>query len=320
MRRIWLRFGCFLTGYNYRILSECSEASSKQVLRYTSAMLIVCVLWAFIGYFFTDRYLLAGVYPSVIGAAIMVLIVIQIERQVILTPRNLLLPGLFRAIIAIIMAVIGSFIIDQIIFKEDIEHQKILMLDDKVDAILPKKAAEIRRQIAEVDSTILAKEQERKDLLDDISKNPTVTIFARSVTRHNVGVQNPDSLTKETVTRTSSQIPNPKIAFLQPFDEQISALRMQKMKKDSILLQLRPAIEAELMAHNGFLDELNVMFTIINQSRTALVVWILWFSFILGLELFVLVNKSRGSESDYEARVRQQMDLHLRRVQLLRQQ
>lgn len=320
MRRIWLRFGCFLTGYNYRILSECSEASSKQVLRYTSAMLIVCVLWAFIGYFFTDRYLLAGVYPSVIGAAIMVLIVIQIERQVILTPRNLLLPGLFRAIIAIIMAVIGSFIIDQIIFKEDIEHQKILMLDDKVDAILPKKAAEIRRQIAEVDSTILAKEQERKDLLDDISKNPTVTIFARSVTRHNVGVQNPDSLTKETVTRTSSQIPNPKIAFLQPFDEQISALRMQKMKKDSILLQLRPAIEAELMAHNGFLDELNVMFTIINQSRTALVVWILWFSFILGLELFVLVNKSRGSESDYEARVRQQMNLHLRRVQLLRQQ
>lgn len=320
MRRIWLRFGCFLTGYNYRILSECSEASSKQVLRYTSAMLIVCVLWAFIGYFFTDRYLLTGVYPSVIGAAIMVLIVIQIERQVILTPRNLLLPGLFRAIIAIIMAVIGSFIIDQIIFKEDIEHQKILMLDDKVDAILPKKAAEIRRQIAEVDSTILAKEQERKDLLDDISKNPTVTIFARSVTRHNVGVQNPDSLTKETVTRTSSQIPNPKIAFLQPFDEQISALRMQKMKKDSILLQLRPAIEAELMAHNGFLDELNVMFTIINQSRTALVVWILWFSFILGLELFVLVNKSRGSESDYEARVRQQMDLHLRRVQLLRQQ
>lgn len=320
MRRIWLKFGCFLTGYNYRILSECSEASSKQVLRYTSAMLIVCVLWAFIGYFFTDRYLLAGASSSVIGAVIMVLIVIQIERQVILTPRNLWLPGIFRGIIAGIMAVIGSFIIDQIIFKEDIEHQKILMLDDKVDAILPKKAAEIRRQIAEVDSTILAKEQERKDLLDDISKNPTVTIFALSVTRHNVGVENSDSLTRETVTRTSSQIPNPKIAFLQPFDEQISALRMEKMKKDSILLQLRPAIEAELRAHNGFLDELNVMFTIISQSRTALVVWILWLVFILGLELFVLVNKSKGSESDYEARVKQQMDLHLRRVQLLRQQ
>src|SRR5690606_8864869 len=144
--------------------------------------------------------------------------------------------------------------------------------------------------------------------------------FARSVTRHNAGTQNPDSLTSETVTRTSSQIPNPKIAFLEPFDEQISALRMQKMKKDSILLQLRPAVEAELMAHNGFLDELNVMFTIISRSRTALFVWILWFSFILGLELFVLVNKSKGSESDYEARVKQQMDLHLRRIGLLRSQ
>lgn len=283
-------------------------------------MLIVCVLWAFIGYFFTDRYLVTGVYPSIVGAAVMVLIVIQIERQVILTPRNLILPKLFRGIIAIIMAIIGSFIIDQIIFNEDIEHQKVLMLDDKVDTILPQKAAEIRRQIAETDSTILAKEIERKDLLDDINKNPTVTVFSRAVTRQNVGVEIPDSLTMETVTRTSSQIPNPKIAFLQPFDEQLAALRMQKMKKDSILLELRPAIEAELMAHNGFLDELNVMFTIISQSRIALVVWSLWFSFILGLELFVLVNKSRGSESDYEARVKQQMELHLRRIELLRSQ
>lgn len=320
MRRLWLRFGCFLTGYNYRILRECSEASSKQVLRFTSAILIVCILWAFVGYFFTERYLTAGIYASILGAALMVLIVIQIERQVILTPKNHVAPAIFRGLIALIMSIIGSFIIDQIIFKEDIEHQKVLMLDKQVDDILPKKAAEIRRQIVETDSTILAKEIERQALVEDINEHPMITIYARQVTQHNVGIEHPDSLTREIVTRKSSQIPNPKIAFLEPFDDQLAALRVQKIKKDSILLQLRAAVETELRANNGFLDELNVMLSIINQSTMAMTVWLLWLLFIFGLEIFVLVNKFMGTESDYDERVKQQMDLHLRRIELLRSQ
>lgn len=317
---LWLRFGCFLTGYNYRILRECSEASSKQVLRFTSAMIIVCIPWAFVGYFFTERYLTSGIYPSILGAALLVLIVIQIERQVILTPKNHAAPAIFRGLIALIMAIIGSFIIDQIIFKEDIEHQKVLMLDKQVDDILPKKAAEIRRQIAETDSTILAKEIERQYLVDDINEHPTITVYITEVIQHNVGLDHPDSLTKEIVTRKSSQIPNPKIAFLEPVDDQLASLRVQKIKKDSILLQLRSAVEVDLKANNGFLDELNVMLSIINQSTMAKAVWLLWLFFILGLELFVLVNKFMGTSSDYDERVRQQMDLHLRRIELLRSQ
>src|SRR5690606_5616728 len=102
--------------------------------------------------------------------------------------------------------------------------------------------------------------------------------------------------------------------------DQLAALRVQKIKKDSILLQLRAAVETELRANNGFLDELNVMLSIINQSTMAMTVWLLWLLFIFGLEIFVLVNKFMGTESDYDERVKQQMDLHLRRIELLRSQ
>ncbi len=45
MKHPWIRFGCFLTGYNYSILRNCSEAAFKSVKKYTAAMLIVCILW-----------------------------------------------------------------------------------------------------------------------------------------------------------------------------------------------------------------------------------------------------------------------------------
>ena len=55
----------------------------------------------------------------------MIIIVIQIERQIILSVgKNVLVP-VFRIILGIVMAIIGSVIIDQIIFREDVEKGKI---------------------------------------------------------------------------------------------------------------------------------------------------------------------------------------------------
>lgn len=80
MRNWWLRFGCFLTGYNYGIVKMSSEITAKTVKRYTSAMIIICILWSFIGYTFTDRYLKAGPWGAFLGAVVMVIIIIQVER------------------------------------------------------------------------------------------------------------------------------------------------------------------------------------------------------------------------------------------------
>lgn len=104
MRNNWLRLGCFLTGYNYNILKGCSETSMGRVLRYISAIMIICILWAFIGYVFTSRYLRAEWYLSVVGALTMLIMVIQIERQVILSPKRNKGPLFFRLIIALTMA------------------------------------------------------------------------------------------------------------------------------------------------------------------------------------------------------------------------
>src|SRR5690349_11686814 len=88
MRDKWLRVGCFLIGYNFPIVRGSSELSIKRVIKYTSALFIVCILWAFIGFAFTSRYLDGRWYTSFFGMIVMVFLVVQIERQVILSSRH----------------------------------------------------------------------------------------------------------------------------------------------------------------------------------------------------------------------------------------
>ena len=75
MNNWWIRFGCFLTGYNYAIVRNSSEVAAKAVKRYTSALLIVCLLWSFIGYSFAERYLESVLIGSIVGAIIAVVII-----------------------------------------------------------------------------------------------------------------------------------------------------------------------------------------------------------------------------------------------------
>jgi hypothetical protein len=318
MRDYWLRFGCFLIGYNYPILKSSSEVSYQKVIRLTSALLIICLLWAFVGFSFSDRYLRTSLGTSIIALLIMVFLAIQIERQVILASKENKMPLLFRTGIAILMAIIGSTIIDQIIFKDDIEKQKLFMMDESINKILPGKTMELRAQVNAIESTIQAKEHERTALVNEISKSPKITIYKTE--KITAGRHQDDSARTETVTRTAEQIPNPKMDFLKPLDDQIKSLREEKFKKDSSLLVLRPAIEAELKSNTGFLDELGVMLEIFKSSRIALMVWLIWFALLLGVELFIAVSKWNDSDCDYEKMIQLQMELHIRRIELLKTQ
>lgn len=160
MNDIWLRTGCFITGYNYELVKNSSELSAKAVRKYLSAILIVSILWGFIGYCFSHRYLHTGITGSLAAAIVMVIIVIQIERQIILSIGKNNLVVVFRILIGIVMAVIGSVIIDQIIFREDVEKAKVTNIQAEVNNILPVKTRELDLQIRQIDSAILQKEAE----------------------------------------------------------------------------------------------------------------------------------------------------------------
>src|SRR5690606_22862162 len=130
MKDWWLKFGCFLTGFNYKLIKNSSEQSSKNVRKYTSAMLLIVLVWFFIGYSFATRYLHLELGGGLIGGFIMCFVIVQIERIIILSTKVSTWSSLFRVLLALVMSILGAFIMDQITFKDDIELRKAQVMDE----------------------------------------------------------------------------------------------------------------------------------------------------------------------------------------------
>lgn len=325
MRNLWVRFGCFLTGYNYKILQGCSEAAFKAVKKFTAAMIIVCILWFFIGFTFAQRYLLSNIQGCILAGSIAVVIIVQIEKQIILSinPSRLLL--IFRSCLAFMMSILGAVIIDQILLEKDIETEKISYISKKVNEILPLKTLELKNQITALDTSINAKEKEKQSYIKEVSEHPTLPTIISQTQMLPVQVRYTDRsgrdsiviLSKPSSSTTRSNIPNPKIPLIAVTDSTIADMRKQKTAKENILLNIGPALEKEMKEKAGFLDELKVMVQLISGSRVALAFWLLWILFFLFIEMLVLFSKMGDKASDYEKVVIHHMNLQIWRLDAL---
>ena len=176
-----------------------------------------------------------------------------------------------------------------------------------------------------MDTSIAQKENERLNLISDISKNPTTKVFAAQSSIKVEKFTTIDSITHNPViteksvpvaVTTSSNVANPKIALIAPLEENIKTLRQQKEEKESLLLNIRPQLEKEIGSKVGFLDELNIMFSLIVHSWMAFIVWLIWFVFLVGIEMLVLVSKINEKEDDYMKTIKHQMELHKKKLEL----
>jgi len=320
MNDYWLKIGCFLTGYNYSIVKSSSEASSKAVKKYLSALIIVCILWAYIGYAFSQRYIHTTVFGSLCIASIMLIIIIQIERQIILTTGKATWALLFRVIIALIMAVIGSIIIDQIIFKDDVEIQQISNIQEKVDKILSIKTKLLDNEIAMYDSLIAKKEEERSKIILEITRKPFIKGSTVEKRNHVIKISTKNSTKDSIVSRTDvtlTDIVNPKAEIIPTIDLQINNLRSQIAEKHKARINIRQNLENEFKSKSGFLDELKTLISILISHYVALIVWILIFLFFLSLEIFILVIKIGDVKNDYDKIILHQMNMRVKMIEEL---
>src|SRR5690606_32022385 len=114
----------------------------------------------------------------------------------------------------------------------------------------------------------------------------------------------------------SSNVPNPKIALIEPLEKTIASLRNEKLEKESALLNIRPQLESEISSKVGFLDELEVMWQLISNSGVAACIWSIWFVLLFGIEMLVLVSKINEEENDYSRVVKHHMTLQMKKLEL----
>ena len=308
MKKLWIHIGCLLTGWDYQILQTCTEASRKQLKKYTSALLILIILWGLIGFLFAERYVQIPWWGCSITAFFMIIIVLQIERQIILTVGDLGWLKSFRILIALIMAIIGSAIIDQIIFKDDIQKKMIEIVDMQVENQLPHRLNVIDKKILELKKNVDSLDKKNLTLYDEIYKKPTINTISTNVTNKQLQLADGSFKTVQETSISKNPIANPKIMEAETNTKHLESFRKQLDEYTREKINVEYDLREELKTKQGFLEELGAVVEILMENYIAFIFYFMLFLFLMSLELFVVFSKVGDNECDYDLIIKHQLD------------
>ena len=284
--------GCFLIGWNKNILSECGEASHRQYRKLLSAICIMMVLWGTIGYCFADRYInIESCALKLCVSLAFMFIVLCVERVIILTVGRARLMSFMRVLLALCMAILGSCIFDQIIFRK---RMSVFESDE-------------RRITHEMDSLNKA----TITLGEELMKRPTIKSVNVSTQEQVVGVDengNPKKVRNKNTDIVN--IPNPLAEQLKSNNSQIEIYQNQleqlRQDKKDIAQKVTEEVSSRPL---GFIEELEATLAVVSNSWISLAFYVILFCFLTFLELFVLTIKMGENKCDYELIVENQLTL-----------
>lgn len=298
----WIKLGCKLTGWNPTLLAQCSEASRSQLSKYTSALMILMTIWSVTGFCFAQRYMELPVWGCIMVSIIFVIVVIMIERQILLTTKKSLKLMAFRAIIAFVMAIVGSTIFDQTMFGKDIDKQLTNNIEMQVADLMEKRISIINSKLATLTAEIDSLNRINSQLQADINANPWIVQKSATMSQQKIVVDGVVR-TVNNPSVTTNQVVNPKQDIVKANNEKMKALVEQEMEWTKKKQTVEETARAECQDNVGFLEELEAMWAIITTRPLAGIFYGIFFLLLMSLELFVVVSKVIDAECDYDTAV-----------------
>lgn len=299
----WIKLGCKLTGWSSSVLSQCSEASKTQLSKYTSALLILMIVWSITGFCFAQRYIGLPIWGCILVSLVFVTIVVMIERQILLALHPTKKLATFRLVIAIIMAIVGSSIFDQTMFGKDIDKQM-------ADTIELQTADLTQKRVSNIDGKLMAFQIEKdslnkvnSELQADVNAHPW--IIQKSVTNSQDRlVVNGKIKVVNNPSVTTNQVANPKQIVIAANNEKIKQIVLQENDLNKKRLTVEEDTRKECQANVGFLEELEAMVSIVTTRTVAGIFYVIFFLLLMSLELFVVTSKMGDEECDYELAIK----------------
>lgn len=301
-----------LIGWNKSILSECGEASHRQFRKLLSAIFIMMTLWGIIGYCFADRYInVESLTMKITVALFFMAIVLCVERVIILTVGRARLMSIMRVLLALCMALLGSCIFDQIIFRNDIQEAIQEHREEVIQETVAKRLSiydnDIQRITRDMDSISKA----TIALGEELQKKPTIQGTNVMTQEQVVGVdENGKPQKVKTQTVSTITMANPLAEQLKANNDQIHiySLQLEQLREDK--KGIEETTRKEVCERTpGFIEELEATLKVVSQSWVSLVFYVILFCFLTFLELFVLTIKLGESKCDYELIVEHQLNL-----------
>lgn len=304
--------GCFLIGWDMKILKECGEASYRQFRKLLSAICIMMVLWGTIGYCFADRYInIESCALKVCVALVFMFIVLCVERVIILTVGKARMMSFMRVLLALCMAVLGSCIFDQIIFRNDIQQAIQENRENVISETIAKRLSIYDNDILRITQEMDSLSKATIALNEELQKRPVIKGTNVSTQEQVVGMdENGKPKKVKTQTVNTVTLANPLAEQLKANNDQIQiySTQLEQLRQDK--KEVAENVRAEVSNRApGFIEELEATLQVVSKSKISLAFYVILFCFLTFLELFVLTIKIGENKCDYELIVENQLCL-----------
>lgn len=310
--KTYRNIGCFLIGWDKDILKECGEASYRQYRKLLSAISIMMILWGTIGYCFADRYInIESCALKICVALAFMFVVLCVERVIILTVGKAHLMSFMRVLLALCMAVLGSCIFDQIIFRNDIQQAILEHRENVIEETVSKRLSIYDNDILRITQEMDSLSKATIVLNEELQKRPIIKGTNVSTQEQVIGVdENGKPKKVRTQTVNTITMANPLAEQLKANNDQIQiySKQLEQLRLDKKEVAENVRVEVSQRAP-GFIEELEATLKVVSQSKVSLAFYIILFCFLTFLELFVLTIKMGENKCDYELIVENQLNL-----------
>ncbi len=308
---IFTRFICAFVGWNSNILKNCSQASYSQLYKFFSALCILMLLWSFIGYSAALTFFGIESMPvRVLIASGFAFLIWRIETIILLTVGKAPVMTIVRVCLAILMALFGSTLIDQSIFRKDIKAEMAMRNQENIQNLVETKLTNINVEMDRVTFEMDKLNATIDSLSGIIAAKPVIKSYTSNTHETPTGFDaegNP--IIVKTRTSSTQSFENPLKAKLDAdqalyaqYNEQLQGLRQRK-------LNIEAEVTEEHKNDSGFLMELLATFHVVRQSWLSISFYMILFMILVLIETFVVTIKMGEHKCDYELIVENQLRL-----------
>lgn len=268
-----LRLYSLIIGENPKYVATFQPSSKKKVALYANCILIPVIIWFINGYLLVNHVLGGNIWSALLTATIIALIIFIIERAVVMSNGNKWI-AVFRIILGLIVAFIGSISLDEVVFKNDIDNQvalyKQVYIDDAIKnvEVKHKKSIALQQQIVNRKSNEWTKSlTDAKGEADGTSGSKVANVGAITALKMNIAtVQKQDYLTEQF-----------KLDFLKN--------NLEKERTTAIITSEKN------FKGNALLIRIRAMAELLGKDTFMLIVYALFTAFLFLIEFLVVIIK-----------------------------
>ena len=185
----------------------------------------------------------------------------------------------------------------------------IEITDRQVQEQLPMRLNVIDGRLKELQVEIDSLDRVNMSLNDEIAKNPTIRTVSSTTIYRNERQEDGSFIKVPETTVSTNPVANPRIKQVEANTANLERLRKQQDEFLQNKMNVENDLRTELSSNVGFLEELRAMIEIISTRWEAMVFYVVIFSFLISLELFVVTSKLGDKKCDYDLIVEHQLDI-----------